>query len=501
MKPRPNILLITTDQQRADHLGLCGLCGVATPNLDRLGREGIHFSRAYCPSPICTPTRVSLLTGQYPSVHGAYSIGTSLPEFPRNTLPQLLRDAGYRTGIVGKTHFVARTDESRHMAGTEDEPNPDFFRDWSGPYLGFESVTVSSGHTINTNPAQHYRVFLEDADVDWKPWFPRNTPAYDHHACGPWNIPPEYHDTRWVGRNTEAFINGANTDSRPWFCWASFQDPHEPFVCPEPWFSSVDTATMQTFEGYRPGEFDDRHPVYQAAYERKLDPWKEPHGVPSVFGTPERTARKSAALQATLGMIAFLDAEVGHLLQALERTGQLDNTLVVFTSDHGEMHGHHGLWGKGLTAYEDCQRVPLLARGPEWIAPRPASDSALISLVDLPATFLSLANIELPNGIQGYDWSAFLRGETNPPRDAVLVECRPTRDSLYQQSLITRDHKLVVYHESSHGELYDLAADPNQYRNLWNESDSRHLRESLLLRLVRLHMEEEGMRVHRRGFG
>ena len=135
----PNILLITTDQQRYDHLGMAGVHGIDTPNLDRLGREGVHFNRAYTCCPICTPARVSLLTGQYPSVHRAYSIGVTPDPFPKPTIAHILNDTGYATALFGKAHFVRRDDEARHFAGVDDPP-PEFYRTNTGPYLGFEYV-------------------------------------------------------------------------------------------------------------------------------------------------------------------------------------------------------------------------------------------------------------------------------------------------------------------------------------------------------------------------
>jgi arylsulfatase A-like enzyme len=496
---RPNILLISTDQQRADHLGLAGLRAIATPNLDRLGREGVHFSRAYCPSPLCTPTRVSLLTGQYPSSHGAYSIGVTVNEIPGPTLPEILKAGGFYSGLFGKSHFVSRRDEERHMAGSSEVPDPKFFDTWRGPYLGFDEFEGSTGHTINNAPAQHYRLFLEESGEDWKRWFPLGRPDYNHDSCGVWDIPDTLHDTEWVTQRTEDFICRRD-GGEPWFCWASYQDPHEPFVCPEPWYSKVDTSQMEFPEGYREGEFEDRHPVYAAAYRRELAPWNEGQGVPSVFGSAVRSEHRSETMQATLGMLAFIDNRVGRLIQTLEASGQLENTVIIFTSDHGEMHGHHGLWGKGLTAYEDCQRVPLLVWNPQRIACC-GTIPALANLVDLPATILSLAGLEVPPGIQGKDLSPILRGETEAVQDATLIECRATTNTLHQQTLVTKEHKLVVYRDEDCGELYDLKADPDQYRNLWNEPEALKLRSELLVRLARLHMEREGRVVPRVGFG
>ncbi len=499
MSSQPNILFITTDQQHANHLGVKGLKAIDTPHLDRMAHEGIHFDRAYCPSPICTPTRVSLLTGLYPSSHGAYSIGVTLPEFPRHTLPEILVEKGYRTALFGKTHFVSRKDEERHMAGTDEGPGPDFFREWRGPYLGFQEFEGSTGHTINNWPAQHYRLFLEDSGRDWEPWFPINRPDYDHHACGRWNIPEEFHDTAWVTERTEGFIKRQANAEQPWFCWASFQDPHEPLVCPEPWFSSVRTELIDLPEGYREGEFADRHPFYEACYRRDMKKWQEGQGVPAVLGCPEKTERRSAAMQATLGMVAFIDDRLGRLFQALEDTAQLENTLIIFTSDHGEMHGHHGLWGKGITAYEDCQRVPLLMWNPGLVK-NYGTCPALANLVDLPATILSLIGCQVPIGMQGKDLSPILSGEADTVQDSTLVECRPTRETLHQQTLITDRYKLVLYRDGEEGELYDLEDDPDQYENLWQAGAFGAIREELLLRLTRFHMEREGRVVSRVGF-
>ena len=186
---RPNILLITTDQQRHDHLGVAGLRGIETPNLDRLATEGVRFKRAYCPSPICTPSRVSLLTGRYPSSHGAYSIGVTPDPFPTPTLPELLRKSGYRTALLGKPHFVRIADHSRHILGKDVPLESDEWAEFDGPYVGFDFVQVCIGHTTNASPNMHYRQFLERAGVDYSPWFPQTTDTFDHHWVGAWQIP------------------------------------------------------------------------------------------------------------------------------------------------------------------------------------------------------------------------------------------------------------------------------------------------------------------------
>jgi uncharacterized sulfatase len=455
-----------------------------------MAREGVHFNRGYVPSPICTPTRVSLLTGQYPSTHGAYGIGVTLDPFPTQTLPAILGAAGYHTALFGKHHFVRRDDEIAHLAGTRN-PSPDFWKNWRGPYVGFQEFQANTGHTINNLPAAHYRLFLEASGTAYQQWFPQYRPGeYNYFATGPWAIPPELHDSAWVSGVTSDYVRRRAGDGQPWFCWASFQDPHEPFVCPEPWYSSVNRDELRLYEGYRPGEFDDRHEIYRRMFTRDFGSYDDGHRLPSCFGEHERTPVARESLQATAGMVNFLDDRIGAIFRTLEETGQLANTLVVYTSDHGEMHGHHGLWGKGCAAYEDVQRVPLLAWAP-GLLPATGTTQALANLVDLPLTFLNFAGVTVPRGIQGCDLGPVLRGEAATVQDAVLVEMRPTVSTIYQQTMITATHKLVVYRDSAEGELYDLAADPDQYRNLWRDPAARDLREQLLHRFVRLQMERQ----------
>ncbi len=499
---RPNILFITTDQQRFDHLGFKGLDAISTPHLDRLAKEGIHFDRAYCPSPICTPTRVSLLTGRYPSSHGAYTIGVTPKPFPGPTLPERLGLNGYRTALFGKTHFVRREDEASHMFQGK-TPDSNIFHHWHGPYLGFQEIETSTGHTTNNVPAMHYRAFLERAGVDYREWFPQMRGAYNHHACGAWDIPSQYHDSHWVADRTNAFIR-RQTQDEPWFCWTSFQDPHEPHLCPEPWFGKVQTDKLSLYEGYRPGEFDSKPEIYRMCLEKDFGPLNDAIGapktlggairdeatVPSCFGEPDKDAQAMTALQATLGMIAFLDDRLGAILDTLKETGQDENTIVVWTSDHGEMHGHHGLWGKGLPAFEDAQRVPLIIWAPNRFPAR-GSIEGLANLVDLPRTFLKQAQTPIPECWQGQDLSPVLEATADTVQDAVLIELRATEKTLNQHTLVTDRFKLVVYKHTEEAELYDLKTDPNQYTNLWNDAAYANERHALLLRLAQFHMERE----------
>lgn len=487
MSERPNILLITSDQHRADHLGVKGMDAIATPALDQMATEGVHFDRAYTPSPICTPARVSLLTGQYPSRHGAWSIGVTVDPFPRPTLADRLATHGYATALYGKTHFVRRADEPSHVTGHPDPP-PELFHTFDGPYLGFEQIQACRGHTVNAVPDMHYLAFLERAGVDYTSWFPKLGDDYDHWQCGSWNIPAQYHDTEWVTGLTEDFIHGRASSEAPWFCMANYQDPHEPMRCPEPWFSRVDPARLQLLEGGRPGEFDDKPAFYEHATRGDWGWVNDGCGVPSLFHNPAWDDQAAAAMQATVGMVGFLDHGVGRLLAALEASGQADNTVIIYTSDHGEMHGHHGFWAKGLAPYDDSQRVPLLLCGAGIEAV--GTTQALANLVDLPGTILQLVGADVPDDLQGVDLTPVLQGAADRVQDHTLIECRATA-SIYQQTLITAQHKLIMYEHTDEGELYDLAVDPDQYHNLWREPALQSVKAELLVQFVHRQMAAE----------
>lgn len=494
---QPNILFITVDQMRFDHLGMQGVSGIKTPNLDRLGQEGVLFNRAYSCSPVCTPARLSLLTGQYPSSHGGYSIGVSVNPFPERTLPSLLGKAGYATALFGKAHFVSRDEEAQHFSG-QAKPPSDFFRNHSGPYVGFQEAQIAVHHTTNGVPQCHYQAWLEDLGVDYSAWYPDCKGGHDHAQTGVWDIPVKYHDSTWITNTSIDFIRRQSYSKAPWFCWTSYNDPHEPFVCPEPWYSQVNREAMEIYEGYRKGEFQDKPPFYSDVYQsdEALGGWPEDFRnekniqVPCAFNRKDLKGKEREALQATLGMVAMLDHEVGRLLDTLENTEQADNTVVVFTCDHGELHGHHGLWHKGLFAYEDSQRVPFLVWSPGRYPAR-GKIEALANLVDLPRTFLSIAGLPVPQGMQGKDLTPVLEGVQESVQDFTLIEMQATR-KIYQQTLITAQHKLVLYRDQNWGELYDLSKDPDQYENLWNREESRELQMALLHKMAQCQMEREG---------
>ncbi len=497
---RPNLLVVTTDEQRWDALSLHGTPGYRTPRLDALARAGVWFDRAYTSAPVCTPARVSLLTGQYSTRHGAYNIGVGpVPALAGPTIATALGSAGYRTALLGKTHFVARTIEDRHVLGrgpTDPEPTEDDWRRFDGPYCGFEYVRHNRHHNALGRPYGHYRHWLEERGADLAHLDAQHGGADAKLRAGPWDVPAELTQNAWLTDETLRFVD-TTPAGRPWFAMTHLQDPHYPFLCPEPYYSAVDLDGVD-LGGARPGEFDDKPPFYRRFFEGHGFSDHTPGdladalgGIPDTrpYGTFPDPAR---CIRAYIGMCNMIDHFVGQLIDGLAARGQRDNTLIVFTSDHGELLGRHGFWYKGIPAYDDNQRIPALLHWPRGQTRGAIGRSrSYFSLVDVVPTLLDAAGAPPLPLVQGVSQLAVLRGETDQVRDWALVD-HYSSDRLHQQTFVHDDWKLVVYRHADYGELYDLAQDPDQYRNLWNEPAAQARRAALLHRLVRAEMEAVG---------
>lgn len=489
-----NVLLITSDQQRWDALG-CNNPVVKTPALDRLAAEGIVFDRAYTCNPVCTPARASILTGQYPSKHGAYTIGTSLPEnYP--TIPEAISRAGSFTAICGKAHFQPCTNQPIGDNGSFEAPphifDFDFFQNWSGPYYGFEHARLSIAHSKERNAASmHYGLWLKEQGVDLDRHF--GWGAYADY--GTWPLPQEFHNSRWTADKTIGAIDLARQRQRPFFIWSSFQDPHNPCVVPEPWASMYDPADVPDYRLHE-GEFDGKPPFYRRAYE-----WGSGLGDPDLDGDKgwycfrgidhmdQEATRKLAACY--FGMVSLMDHHIGRILEHLDATGLAADTLVVFTTDHGDYLGNHGLWWKGLPAYDDAQRIPFIVRHPACRTPG-ARSRAFQSLVDIGQTSLAAMGLSVPAGLQGVDQSEPWRDAAASARDWAMCEFRPTEGPFMQKTFVCGPHKLVLYHARDWGELYDLESDPDQHHNLWADPAHAALRADLTQKFISAEMEKDG---------
>jgi arylsulfatase A-like enzyme len=498
---RPNILLISSDQQHFDTLGAVNP-RIRTPALDRLCREGTRFDRAYCSNPTCTPSRASIITGTYPSVHGAWAIGVKTPE-ELPTVGATLSESGYSTALIGKAHFQPLASQPG-CESLESQPtlrDLDFWRRFHGPWYGFDHVELARNHADEGHVGQHYAIWMEERGLtNWREYFdaPGAKPGSGGRKHG-WDLPEEYHYSAWTAERTISFIREAAPHSaeRPFFAWASFHDPHPPYLVPESWASMYDPAEMSP-GALLAGEHDRNPPHFRLTQEPEPDfgAWHRPHfahGCHSHLQEQEELKREVATYY---GMVSLMDHHIGRVLDELDRQGLTEDTLVVFTSDHGHFLGQHGLTAKGPFHYEDLIRVPLIVRWPGRV-PSGSRSSALQSLIDLAPSFLTAAGAPVPAVTQGVSQLEVWQGAAAAARDHAICENRHNPVMPHLRTYVDERHKLTVYREGDFGELFDLAEDPYELTNLWDEPGAASLKQRLLQRFLQATLASEPLRMPR----
>ena len=483
---KPNILLITSDQQHWNTIGAFNP-EIRTPNLDRLAREGTAFTRAYCPNPTCTPTRASIITGMYPSQHGAWTLGTKLLE-DRHTVGEDFSRAGYRTALVGKAHF-------QPLRGTEAYPSLEaypllqdlaYWRQFNGPFYGFDHVELARNHTNEPHVGQHYAIWMEEQGCrNWRDYYLPPTGTMDRDMRHRWPIPEKYHYNAWIADRTNALLDRYKEQDDSFFLWASFFDPHPPYLVPEPWDRMYDPEQL-TIPTAAPGEHENNPPHFGKTQEEKPDfsYLKETgfgiHGYHSHLKPEDERKRLVATYY---GMISMMDEYIGRILERLDELGLAENTIVVFTTDHGHFFGQHGLQAKGGFMYEDLIKLPFIVRYPGKV-PAGTVSPAIQSLVDLAPTFLSLAGLEIPQGMTGVDQSEVWMGRKSNARDHAICEFRHEPSTIHQKTFVDERYKITVYYNQEYGEIFDLKEDPGELRNLWNDPAAAGLKSGLLLKYI-----------------
>jgi arylsulfatase A-like enzyme len=502
MTRTPNILLITSDQHHTSALGATNP-RIRTPALDRLAAEGTRFGRAYCPNPVCSPTRASIITGLYPSAHGCWTIGVKLPE-DVPTVGQALGHRGYATGLIGKAHFqpLGSTPESPSLEAQPTLRDLDFWRAFHGPWYGFDHVEVCRNHADESHAGQHYAVWLEEQGLeDWRDYFqpwPPPPPGQRRRRHGAWELPEALHYNRWIADRSIAFIDRAATAEAPFFLWASFPDPHPPYVVPEPWASLYDPAAMEP-GALTPGEHERNPPHFGKTQEAHPDfsEFRETAFANHGFGSH---LQDRASLQRDLaiyyGMTGFMDREIGRILDRLDALDLAGDTLVVFTTDHGHFLGQHGLNAKGPFHYEDLIRIPFLVRWPGRV-PAGAVSEGLQSTVDLAPTFLAAAGAPVPGLMQGRNALPSWRGDAGAARDHAIVENRHQPTAVHLRTYVEQRYKLTVYRDRPYGELWDLEEDPGEVHNLWDEPAAAGLKGRLMQAFVNAELRREPTRMAR----
>jgi uncharacterized sulfatase len=342
---------------------------------------------------------------------------------------------------------------------------------------------------------QHYALWLEEQGcANWRDYFRPPTGTNDDQRWR-WDIPEEFHYDRWIAERTNALMTEAAEDDAPFFLWASFFDPHPGYLAPAPWDTMYDPASIDV-PVIAPGEHEANPPHFRWTQNRDADwsVWQEPegnsmHGCGCHLHDRETLAKNTAVYY---GMVSLMDKYIGSILDRLEALGLAENTLVVFTTDHGHFLGQHGLIAKGPFHYEDMVRVPFVVRWPGQVPAGRRSD-ALQTLVDLPTSFLPACGIPTPRTMTGVDQTPVWRGEAESARNHVVVEHHHQPTTIHMKTYVDARHKLTVYWNQPYGELFDLLDDPGEVRNRWDDPAYAGLKAELTRKLLFAEMGKEPM--------
>lgn len=460
---RPNILWYCSDQQRYDTIRALGQPHIATPMLDELCASGVAFRRAYTQSPICTAARATFLTGRYPAAHQTHRNGNAYFPAHEKLVTKLFAEAGYDCGLVGKLHLSA----AKHF-----EVRPDD---------GYRAFWWSHHPTPDAARGHDYETWLRhEKKVDPKALYePIN------YFCGP-GVPSELHQTTWCTEMAIRFV----TEQRdaPWLLSVNPFDPHAPFDAPAeylakvraqdlplPLFRESDLVRQQAFAGID----QQTYAAVDPRIRRRIELRSEGDHDSIASQTNEYDALDVKANY--YAMIMQIDDQLRRLVDVLRDTGQLDNTLIVYMSDHGELLGDHGLILKGCRFFEGLVRVPLVFSWPEGFA-RGVTSDALVETIDVAPTLLEAAGLAVPSSMQGRSLLPILTGErpADVHRPHVVSEYFDAigghPDHTHGTMVCDGRYKTCVYHGHEVGELYDLATDPGEFDNLWDDPAARDLK-------------------------
>ena len=482
---RKNVLFIMCDQLRFDYLRCCGHPSIKTPNIDDLAKRGVRFSNAYCQSPICGPSRMSTYTGRYVSSHGAASNFAPLRIGERN-IGHHLNPLGVRTVLVGKTHMIADQEGMRRLgvepesaigvhhaqAGFEvverdDGIHPDtMVRD----NLPYNEYLKSKGYTEDDNP-WHWAANSVDTDNGVRSGF------FNDQVDKPARVSDEESETPYMTRRAIEFL--ANDDGEtPWLLHLSYIKPHWPYVAPAPYnsmYSADDVPPAIKSED----ELIDTNPLMKLFMERVAG---------KTFGKEEA---REKVIPVYMGLITQIDDQLGILFEFMQKRGQLDNTMIVFTSDHGDYFGDHWMGDKDYF-HDPSVKVPLIIVDPSTAADgtRGTVDDSIAELIDLVPTFIDYLGGDVPkNIVDGRSLMPSIHGESQQWRDYAISEydysCQVFRPKTGKQPLECRSYMIatkewkLVHAPGYPPVLFDLVNDPNELKDLGRSTEHADIRQRL----------------------
>lgn len=426
MKDRPNLLLITTDQQRGDCLGCDGHPAVETPYLDELASQGCRFRNAFSAVPSCIPARAAILTGMDQWNHGRLAMtGFDFLGYPA-TLPGELTRAGYQTRAVGKMHF---------------EPQR--------AHYGFEHMVLDESSRRKGKFVSDYHQWL-DATGEDRTGYRDHSIAWNSWVAKPTSLPEHLHPTAWTAAESVRFLKNRD-ETRPFFLWMSFARPHSPYDAPQ-WYADLYDRKPNLPE---PLESEWSSELNTRAWNTNAKDGNIP---------PDQMRRARAGYY---GNITFIDHQIGRVLWELQRQDPkaAANTLIVFTSDHGDMLGDHHLMRKGLP-YQGSLRVPMLVRPPKsWSLPGGLVCSQPVELQDILPTMLDAAGVAIPPSVTGRSLLPTAKGGENVLREELLCE-QNRGDETGWQCMTNGREKFIWFHHTGREQYFDLEQDPGETRDL-----------------------------------
>ncbi|MGF1447860.1 MAG: sulfatase-like hydrolase/transferase [Opitutales bacterium] len=439
MKPQ-GVIFFQVDQHRRDCLGHTGHNGhvyVPTPHLDRLAAEGMNFTRAYCPTPMCVPTRSSYLCGQWPMQHGVLNNWDSeSPVFLDPQLPtwaRTLGEHGQTTDYIGRWH-VRPDKDARDFGFTTDLP------DW------------------------HYNQWREQQGIAPVPKEGGFFGEADPH------ITPEQSKVAWTVDRILETVQARVDAGEPFFVRAETIEPHLPCRPPHSILEQFPAEAIPPW-----GSFGDTFEGKPYAQAQQLRTW----------GIEDWTWNEWAPVVARyLAEIANLDRQVGRLLAFLEEAGLADDTLVIYTADHGDMCGGHRMIDKHMIMYDDVVRVPLLMRWPKAIPAGSTCDAFVVNSIDLPPTFCDVFGVEAPSTFSGKSVLPLLTGATPEWRETVFSTYHGNQFGPYSQRMVADRRYKYIWNPTAEDELYDLEQDPNELTNRATDPDCAGLLQAMRQRLV-----------------
>ena len=447
-KTSPNILFLLTDQQRYDALSCNGAPVCRTPAVDEIAAQGTRFTNAYTPIALCSPARGSLLTGLYPHNHGQLSnMGNFNGVFANQILdkpayPQLLKEAGYQVSCVGKWHLAKEGD-------TE--------------FWGYDKW----------HPYREWHQWLRDAGIDFRIDRDAVQPLEwggDAPFYGRLTLPAERTMEAWTADKTIELIDGYTNAAQPFMIAANFFGPHFPYAVPAPYDTMYEPNDVERWSN-----FDEQFVNKPSIQQKEMLRWNTSH-----LTWPDW----QKVITCYWGFCTFIDTQVRRILNRLEENGLAENTIVIFSTDHGDMLGSHRLFNKGFHMYEETHHIPLVVRWPGVTAPGTTCDE-FVNLVDLMPTFLDIGGARMPSNLDGRSIVPLLRGETVPDwPDDVFAEFHGYEPTLASVRMVRTRSWKYVYNPYSEDELYDMQSDPGELYNLATHLGYKHVLRRMKARMV-----------------